>query len=168
MDNNELMHHGVVGMKWGVRRYQNKDGSLTAAGKKRYEKEMAKLREEQQTLKKKQATKAKIDKLNAMKEDVERQKRELDGDNKLVKKSSPKEVRKSPKEMSYDELQSTVNRMNLEARYDQLNPEKVSAGKRFMNKVLNDVIVPASTEVARNTVKDLMNNAVKKAMTKTA
>lgn len=32
----ELQHHGILGMKWGVRRYQNKDGSLTAAGKKRY------------------------------------------------------------------------------------------------------------------------------------
>lgn len=31
----ELYHHGVKGMKWGVRRYQNKDGTLTAAGKKR-------------------------------------------------------------------------------------------------------------------------------------
>ena len=31
-----ICHHGVLGMKWGVRRYQNKDGSLTAAGKKRY------------------------------------------------------------------------------------------------------------------------------------
>ena len=35
MDNNELKHYGVLGMKWGVRRYQNKDGSLTSAGKKR-------------------------------------------------------------------------------------------------------------------------------------
>lgn len=32
---NELYHHGVKGMKWGVRRYQKKDGSLTTAGKKR-------------------------------------------------------------------------------------------------------------------------------------
>lgn len=32
----ELYHHGILGQKWGVRRYQNSDGSLTAQGKKRY------------------------------------------------------------------------------------------------------------------------------------
>lgn len=36
----ELYHHGILGQKWGVRRYQNKDGSLTAAGRKRYAKDL--------------------------------------------------------------------------------------------------------------------------------
>lgn len=35
MDNNELKHHGILGQKWGVRRYQNYDGSLTELGKRR-------------------------------------------------------------------------------------------------------------------------------------
>ena len=33
MDNNNLMHYGVKGMHWGIRRFQNRDGTLTSAGK---------------------------------------------------------------------------------------------------------------------------------------
>lgn len=47
----ELYHHGVKGQKWGVRRYQNKDGSLTPAGKKRVSNKQ--LREERSELRKK-------------------------------------------------------------------------------------------------------------------
>ena len=34
---NELYHHGIKGQKWGIRRFQNPDGTLTSEGKKRYE-----------------------------------------------------------------------------------------------------------------------------------
>lgn len=53
---NELYHHGVKGMKWGVRRYQSKDGTLTAAGKKRYSENSS----SEETNKKKLTTEQKI------------------------------------------------------------------------------------------------------------
>lgn len=33
---NELCHHGILGQRWGIRRFQRKDGSLTSSGRKRY------------------------------------------------------------------------------------------------------------------------------------
>lgn len=44
MSNLYLQHHGIKGMKWGVRRYQNPDGSLTAAGKRRMRKNISSYR----------------------------------------------------------------------------------------------------------------------------
>lgn len=40
---NDLYHHGILGQKWGIRRFQNEDGSLTDAGRKRYAKEQKRL-----------------------------------------------------------------------------------------------------------------------------
>lgn len=156
---NELTHWGIKGMRWGVRRYQNKDGTLTTAGKKRYAKEMAKLKEEERVAKNQQRTKAKLDKLDEKRREIEAIK-----SGKPVPKPADKQTHKtSIKDMSDEELRSVVTRLQLEQQYRQLRPEQVSAGKRFADKVMKDVVAPAATEVGKNVLKDYMTNAIKKA-----
>lgn len=49
---NELYHYGIKGMKWGVRRYQNKDGTYTSAGKKRRSQDPETIQKRKDTAKK--------------------------------------------------------------------------------------------------------------------
>lgn len=56
MDNNTLQHWGVKGMKWGIRRYQNEDGSLTPAGKRKYAKQKQKEKEHRERVSGKSAS----------------------------------------------------------------------------------------------------------------
>lgn len=155
---NELMHWGIKGMKWGVRRYQNKDGSLTPAGKKRYDKEMAKLKEEEKIAKNKLKTQAKLNKLDEKRKEVEALK-----SGKPITKSTKQHSKPSVKDMSDEELRQTVNRLLMEQQYAKLNPQQVSAGQKFVKKVMNDVVAPAATEVGKNVLKDAMTKAVKNA-----
>lgn len=155
---NELMHWGIKGMKWGVRRYQNKDGSLTPAGKKRYDKEMAKLKEEEKIAKNKLKTQAKLNKLDEKRKEVEALK-----SGKPIAKKTQQPSKPSVKDMSDEELRQTVNRLLMEQQYAKLNPQQVSAGQKFVKKVMNDVVAPAATEVGKNVLKDAMTKAVKNA-----
>lgn len=155
---NELMHWGIKGMKWGVRRYQNKDGSLTPAGKKRYEQEMAKLKEEEKIAKNKLRTQAKLNKLDEKRKEIEALK-----SGKPIAKKTKQSSTPSVKEMSDEELRRTVNRLLMEQQYAKLKPEQVSAGQKFVKKVMNDVVAPAATEVGKNVLKDAMTKAVKSA-----
>lgn len=119
-DETILYHYGILGMKWGIRRYQNKDGTLTKAGLKRYNKA-------QDT----------IDELNGAKKAT---------DVKFTKKRSFVE---KAKDMSDEELDRAIDRLTKEKRYvdiaNTLNPPKPTKQSRIkdaMAKSFEQAISP--------------------------
>lgn len=82
-----LEHHGILGQKWGVRRFQNPDGSLTAAGKERYRSEMKQLGERLSKAKDHETVYKKLNDSQAVKEFNENNKyyKRLQRTNELLK-----------------------------------------------------------------------------------
>lgn len=85
VNNEELYHHGILGQKWGIRRYQNYDGSYTQAGMKRYNKSLDAYKSANERYKK--AKKNKEDKVELVNSKMARKKamRQLDKDYKHLK-----------------------------------------------------------------------------------
>ena len=141
MENRELYHWGVKGMKWGVRRYQDKDGSLTDAGKRRYSYE-----QRQNSGKKKGDKVAAADPDRWVREDLTRSRRLTDesgqlanklkvaNDNAIRNKSRPK---MDLSNMSDQEMRNQINRALLERQYnDMFAPQTVSKGREHASKIL--------------------------------
>lgn len=161
---NELYHWGVKGMKWGVRRYQNADGSYTSAGKKRrkiglgrYEnkdgsltsagkKRMYREQFDMENKERKEQRKYTADPNRWVKEDMERSNRVINDSANLarnLKNVTDKSIRNTPKtrldlsNMSDQELRNQINRELLERQYnDVFNPPQVSKGKERASKIL--------------------------------
>lgn len=144
----ELYHHGIKGQKWGIRRYQNSDGTLTNAGKKRYERDVA-----ENNMKKKEnraILKEGGDPDRWVREDLERSKKVLDANAGLVKEFMKVEEMTAPRpttkkldlsKMSDKELRDRINRQLLEQQYNKLfadtSSSEVSKGRAILKGTLD-------------------------------
>ena len=154
--NGELCHWGVKGMRWGVRRYQNKDGSLTAAGKKRVADEKNELKEREREIKRREKAKIERAKLDAKKAELDERERAING---------IKQKTKTAREMTDDELRDQTARLTLESNYktalrNNADPVQVSKGKKFV-ATFSDKFLEALADRTGNAAADLAAQTVK-------
>lgn len=155
LSTDELYHHGIKGQKWGVRRYQNEDGSLTAKGKQRYgTQENFERQYHQESKKKMKNAKKEVDTYKDVAGKAKRGMEEgREKQNKKQKENVEKDVRERAYKMSDQELREAVNRLNMEERYAQVMREREyvevgrSKAEKFMDHTLTALNI-ASTGLA--------------------
>ena len=125
---NELYHHGIVGMKWGVRRYQNKDGSLTSTGKKRRS-----IGQVYTDHKKKKQQKERLEKARATREANKKAAAERE---ELIRTGDAKKILKNKSKFTNEELQRAVDRLDLERKISDASTRQVKAGEKFVKGVV--------------------------------
>lgn len=150
----ELRHHGIKGQKWGVRRFQNEDGSYTSEGRRRAQQKSStdsmsdddltkavrrlSLEKQYKNLTKKSDPPSKLEStkkaVDATSELVNRAKKMEQDSSKGTKKERMDLSKKTDKE-----LRDQINRELLERQYNDLfAKESVSKGRRYLSDVLDN------------------------------
>lgn len=151
---NFIEHHGILNMKWGRRRYQNPDGTLTPEGKIRYSRE-----------KRKQAAKN-LKKARKVREANKKKEMKLEKKKAKIVEKGLDEVKKNSKLFSNEEIANLVSRNQLEAKLaDAVNSKNIQKGKitadtivDFMSKAAN--IADSTGRIYRNISPILEDNGI--------
>ena len=142
----ELYHYGILGQKWGVRRFQNPDGTLTEAGRKRYRvdsegnivaKSKKEMKADAKLARQEKAEKQRQLRLEREHETAEKKKA------RIAKSRDPELIYKNRDMFDYKELSDLYNIMNAENNIRKLAKEREVRGKSFtdgmakLNKIVN-------------------------------
>lgn len=134
---NELYHHGIKGQKWGVRRFQNKDGSLTLAGKKR----ALKMQNQYTELSNDKRYHDKHGNLTyaGRKKELKMKEKYSELTGKDLRRFTPRTNKSTAdksqriSEMTNAEIQAKIDRIRLESTLKSLTPAQTSKGEKFVN-----------------------------------
>lgn len=134
---NELYHHGIKGQKWGVRRFQNKDGSLTLAGKKR----ALKMQNQYTELSNDKRYHDKHGNLTyaGRKKELKMKEKYSELTGKDLRRFTPRTNKSTTdksqriSEMTNAEIQAKIDRIRLENTLKSLTPAQTSKGEKFVN-----------------------------------
>ena len=126
-----LVHHGILGMRWGIRRYQRKDGTLTTAGKRRLRNVENKMNKTAKTYNKLTKEHDRLTNSRSRNETVEEQKA------RILKSRSAEDLYRHADLFTDDELKKAYLRLNTEESIKKLIPKKINKGTKFINNLIS-------------------------------